>query len=485
MAQFINCSISKFKQFTAERKIYLYGAGRRCRKFLDEIPDLQIEAVIDTAKAAENTRFIYHGCEYRLITFEQALQECHAGCDIVITIMAYDEAETLINASPELEYISYFIYTKMREWRAENYAEQNRHNRIKRYQIVEDNGNSFNAGTKAPEDIIQIAGEDGYQIIQVHMFSDTRSDWQAALSSIQPSSYLLLQLPLKNPQYTEDCIHVITKLKEQKEIKLIVLFHDIESLRPIDFHTERLFAEQFFVKESDVIILHNQRMIDYLVKTDGAAQEKLLDLEIFDYLFHDKNTASPRSNEMGKNNVIIAGNLSSEKNTYFLKLRETGIRRLYLYGSGGGSYLDEADNITYCGAYPPERLISVIVEGWGLIWGGDSITTCNGKEGEYLRYNNPHKLSFYLAAGMPVIIWEKAAQAAFVQKYNVGITVSSLFEVQQKIDTLSREEYLIKCRNAQEISTKLSAGYYMKHALYEAEEKLKDCEACKGGKVHF
>ena len=84
-----------------------------------------------------------------------------------------------------------------------------------------------------------------------------------------------------------------------------------------------------------------------------------------------------------------------------------------------------------------------------------------------------------------MIIWEKAAQAAFVQKYNVGITVSSLFEVQQKIDTLSREEYLIKCRNAQEISTKLSAGYYMKHALYEAEEKLKDCEACKGGKVHF
>ncbi|NRO11242.1 Beta-1,6-galactofuranosyltransferase WbbI [Lactobacillus helveticus] len=46
--------------------------------------------------------------------------------------------------------------------------------------------------------------------------------------------------------------------------------------------------------------------------------------------------------------------------------------------------------------------------------------------GNYLRYNDPHKLSLYLASGIPVIIWKKAAEAKFVEENKVGITVDSL-----------------------------------------------------------
>ena len=46
---------------------------------------------------------------------------------------------------------------------------------------------------------------------------------------------------------------------------------------------------------------------------------------------------------------------------------------------------------------------------FGLVWDGISVETCAGVYGEYLKVNNPHKTSLYLASGIPVIIWKEAA----------------------------------------------------------------------------
>ena len=58
---------------------------------------------------------------------------------------------------------------------------------------------------------------------------------------------------------------------------------------------------------------------------------------------------------------------------------------------------------------------------FGLVWDGMSSETCKGSFGEYLRINNPHKTSLYLASGIPVIIWSKAALAEFIEKNKCGI----------------------------------------------------------------
>ena len=62
-----------------------------------------------------------------------------------------------------------------------------------------------------------------------------------------------------------------------------------------------------------------------------------------------------------------------------------------------------------------------------------SSETCKGSFGEYLRINNPHKTSLYLASGIPVIIWSKAALAEFIEKNKCGITVDSLYEIADKL----------------------------------------------------
>ena len=57
-------------------------------------------------------------------------------------------------------------------------------------------------------------------------------------------------------------------------------------------------------------------------------------------------------------------------------------------------------NVVYKGVYPPDQLPDKIQGGWGLIWDGSSLKGCQGNYGEYLKYNNPHKTSFYIAMEM-------------------------------------------------------------------------------------
>ena len=78
--------------------------------------------------------------------------------------------------------------------------------------------------------------------------------------------------------------------------------------------------------------------------------------------------------------------------------------------------------------------------------------------GEYLSFNNPHKTSLFLASGIPVIIWEKAALADFVRENHCGITVSSLDEIRQAVDSMTDEEYDGLCRRAEQIGRLLRSG---------------------------
>src|SRR5699024_6210027 len=82
--------------------------------------------------------------------------------------------------------------------------------------------------------------------------------------------------------------------------------------------------------------------------------------------------------------------------------------KVNLYGNG---YIGNQIGLDYKGAFPSDKINSIIKGKYGLIWDGDRIDTCSGNVGNYLRYNNPHKLSMYLVANMPVIIWDKAAEA--------------------------------------------------------------------------
>ena len=109
-----------------------------------------------------------------------------------------------------------------------------------------------------------------------------------------------------------------------------------------------------------------------------------------------------------------------------------------------------------------------MVNGFGLVWDGNSADTCSGNTGDYLRYNNPHKLSMYLASGLPVIIWSQAAEAPLVLEKGVGIAVSSLREIPEVLSGVDAVRYGKMRERVLALSGELRSGYYTKRAIIDS-----------------
>ena len=220
---------------------------------------------------------------------------------------------------------------------------------------------------------------------------------------------------------------------------------------------------------ADAIIAHNEKMMDYLVNEAGVKREKLINLSLFDYLLPE-NIKADNDNITKNDGVIIAGNLDKTKCTYAYKLAELkSDTRFELYGVNWSLEGKHGDNWNYHGAFPPDELISHMRGAFGLVWDGQELDTCTGATGKYVRYNNPHKVSLYIAAAIPVIIWKEAALADFITKNNIGIAISNLKDIDSEIAGISDEHYAQMLSNIKKLSDKVRNGGFTTEALKEAE----------------
>ena len=182
-------------------------------------------------------------------------------------------------------------------------------------------------------------------------------------------------------------------------------------------------------------------------------------MDIFDYLIPSFIEKEKLSKEQP---IIVAGNLAQEKAGYLYKLPVEPSYNLYGVGfDESRSLLNE----TYFGSFLPDELPSVLEGGFGLVWDGDSAETCSGVFGEYLRYNNSHKASLYLASGFPLVVWKQSALSHFVLEKNCGIAVESLHDLKNTIENLSDADYQELVANAKRIGKKIRDGFYLTSAL--------------------
>lgn len=340
------------------------------------------------------------------------------------------------------------------------------------YLISEDNGLHNHAGSKARNDVEEFLNNPSIKILKVTKFFNSQGifnklkiinimfrDWLKVINQVTKESSVIIQYPLESPK---DMVNFFIKLtKKIKGVKFIAIVHDLESLR---FDTGRKFEEIKYLKEFKYIIVHNEKMKNYLIES-RIEEDKIIVLEIFDYKVDKINTV----NRKLENEVAIAGNLSQIKSGYVYKLNKMSTQTKFnLFGPNYDS--KSTDKIKYYGQFQPEKVPDVLKGSFGLVWDGSEIESCVGITGKYLKYNNPHKLSLYIISQIPIIIWKQAAMADFVEKENIGITVNNLKEIEDKINSLDEGEYNEMLKNINKISQRLKEGYYIKRA---AKESLK------------
>lgn len=350
---------------------------------------------------------------------------------------------------------------------------------MKLYQIVEIAGNDNHAGTKATADIAKIAERMGFVPVRIRMRSTALSkmaklqrqigylaDWHAAEQQIEQGAVVLLQHPFHYPQLTRE--KTLRKLKEERHVRYICLVHDVEKLRGFRYNAyyEREFKTMMDLM--DVLIVHNDCMADYFMGL-GVEQSRIVRLGIFDYLQEESQTDHP----VFAREITTAGNLDTVKCAYIGQLHQLAPLKVRLFGPNFDARMTAYDNICYGGNLSSDEIPKRLDRGFGLVWDGSSIEGCLGEAGQYLRYNNPHKLSLYLSSGLPVVIWKGAAEALFVEKHGLGMVVDSLFELPDRMNQLTEEQYSAYTAHIQPVREQLIHGCYGEAALYEALERIR------------
>jgi glycosyltransferase involved in cell wall biosynthesis len=147
--------------------------------------------------------------------------------------------------------------------------------------------------------------------------------------------------------------------------------------------------------------------------------------------------------------------------------------KLNIYGNRNGlPGLEDSDNIHIHGFMKSEEFISNVDGDFGFVWDGDSMDTCSGSFGEYLRWNSPHKVSLYLRAGLPIIVWNEAAVAPIVKSEGIGICISKIAELNDILQSVTPEEMQKMRKNVSRISKDLSNGAFFSKAVAEGIRKL-------------
>ena len=340
---------------------------------------------------------------------------------------------------------------------------------MNKFQIVEVTSQLNHAGTKATADIAAIADELGFKRVNIKMNTTVRTiigkarrqigyyrDWKNAEQVIEEGSILLLQHPFHYQQLTRE---KTLKAIKKKGVKIISIVHDVEELRAFRYNDYYKREFTVMVELADVIIVHNDVMKKWFMDR-GIDSEKLITLEVFDYLQEEQ-----KKQVYFERSITIAGNLDTTKCGYIGMLGELNNIKIHLYGPNFDENLRQARNIEYHGSFPVDEIPKKLDRGFGLVWDGNSIDGCMGESGQYLRFNNPHKLSLYLSSGMPVIIWKEAAEAKYVEENEVGITVDNLRELPLALNLISEEKYNNYVDNVMKKQSLLQTGNYARAAL--------------------
>lgn len=328
---------------------------------------------------------------------------------------------------------------------------------MKKYSLVASGPERLTASSKAKEDINIILENNGFNPISFNskmnkleklFFSKKRID--EALCEVNDGVFII-QYPIYSYYLLEK---ILNKLK-LKQVKIIGIVHDIASLRNSDVDADSKPKELSVLKKFDVLIVHNNKMAEWL-ESEGVLTPKV-NLEIFDYL-NESMISSPQLSEK----MIFAGNL---KKADFLDSLSPQVQ-MNIYGPNQKNSYPKG--IKYKGAYKPDELSKHLEGSFGVVWDGNSGETCTGAYGNYLRFNNPHKISLYLSSGYPIIIWNQAAMADFIVKNNLGLAIGNLNEVNYAIQKISKCEYYEMTRKVNKVAEELKKGHYTSVAIETA-----------------
>lgn len=309
----------------------------------------------------------------------------------------------------------------------------------------------FNAGSKAVVDADAVLASRGYELAYIETFGSANKGLGKKLRRVAELFRLRSQfgqtdaLFIQYPVYTyKDKNKLLEFILSRFKGKMTILVHDMPGYKKqTGIDSDFLLLTRYRPE----IIAHTPAMARQIERDAALPEGSVRTLNLFDYITTD-TAAEPTP---GGRTVIYAGNLRDCP--FVSRLAEIDSLNFNIYGVASPNVV-EGPNCHYCGKFSPEQ-VSAIKGDWGLVWHGPDLETSAGNIGEYLRIISSHKISLYLAACKPVILWDESSVADFITEHKLGIAVKSMFDIPAALDALTPDQIAEITKNVKEYSRKL------------------------------
>jgi hypothetical protein len=319
------------------------------------------------------------------------------------------------------------------------------------------------AWTKARMDVLHLLRGSGYQVLEMPV-GTSAADWLRLYRGLRErlgsNGHILIEYPFDQRKR----LYGLAALRRLLGVRLYGLIHDLDSLRFPDSPKEREIA---ILKLFDGLVSHNPTMTQWLRENGIQKHKRIADLNLFDYLCDTPPVRCTEDRMDSPVKVACAGNLSWGKARYIYDPRLTTLPgvELDLYGAFFEPERVTGGSLRYCGVFDPDRPALADRYHFGLIWDGTGVDQCEGSYGQYMRFNNPHKLSLYVALGLPVVVWHEAAIADFVQRCGIGITVRDLRELGEIPRRVNTADYRRMVANMAPLTKAARRGDFLHDAM--------------------
>lgn len=280
--------------------------------------------------------------------------------------------------------------------------------------------------------------------------------------SVHHDDVVLLQYPVKK------YFSFLCRMARWRGARTVALIHDLGA-----FRRRKLTVRQEIrrLMHADYVIASNETMRQWLA--DNGYQHPTGALGLFDYRSSARNTTHTTPADAFR--LVYAGGLAMRKNAFLLQLAEESCLpyQLHIYGNRDGlPGLKDNSRLVFHPFTPADTFIDSVDADFGLVWDGDSTDSCTGAFGEYLRYNSPHKASFYVRSLLPVVVWRHAAIASVVEHEGIGISIDSLNELPDRLKAISPADYEAMRQNAIRVASRLDRGDFLLQAISKALNTL-------------
>jgi hypothetical protein len=273
------------------------------------------------------------------------------------------------------------------------------------------------------------------------------------LSSVQAGDTVVVQFPLWTMLNFQ--AEFFDFLKARGTV-LVALIHDVptwqwwEGGEPYDPNKDFWLTQ---LKKFDALITANDKM-SHRLQEDGITAP-MVAMQLWDY--HYDGFLKEKT---FKKQLYYAGGRKIESIDYKastpLLITADAVKETQNLGS-----------VQLIGTHDSRELMTMFDGGFGVVNYHNIHERSNFNWDYYGQFNNPTKLSMYLAAGLPVIVPSNSAHADWVKNRGVGLVLDDLNTIDGLLSNLTEADYEAMLEAVKPWQEAVSEGFFVRRALLE------------------